>query len=617
MKAKKKFDPKVIQQFLIDHTEKFVVGLVAAVFLFFAFQSFVLPRYDKTTETLKAATASAQERVNHGGPANIGIIKEKTQFPEYKNIVDGARRPVDPDLYPMAKPIMIMPTERLRLRGAPKVFAVEELRATPGRGAMVTNQAGNAAGTQGVRWVVVTGRVSYKKQLEEYHSKFLGAAVEEPKTPQYVGFFVERTEVVPDAKGEPHWELSMFRTASNEAATKMGGRVVADIVDPKFVRPNLTSPLPQITNVVWGDEVVCPPTIPVAPKPAANAAGGPAAGGQQFAPPPPPPPARSEAGARHFEGSGHQLPRIRGGRPSEAPPGNPGPMQGNGVMPPPGGQGLDAGFDFLDAQPKPGMDIAAANDQEEPDYYLLRYFDFDVKPNKQYQYRIFPLLLNPNHGLDPAVLESAELADNILLGVHGNQPTKSGDGKSIWPLDPGYSYSPPFSSLPMSDEFRLLAGNVKAERWPKESEATIRILRWLESTGKVGNTFKDGLIRGMVLGFPAQFKIPGEDKKNMPVPGNNMLVDIQGGELVPQKDKEQLRTPGYIIVMDAAGNLVIHDELAETKEWEDAIKEPESDAPPPLAPGRTDRKRPPTDTDQTINPSDLDGDTPKPKSRGK
>ena len=30
MKSKKKFDPKVIQQFFIDHTEKFVIGLVAA-----------------------------------------------------------------------------------------------------------------------------------------------------------------------------------------------------------------------------------------------------------------------------------------------------------------------------------------------------------------------------------------------------------------------------------------------------------------------------------------------------------------------------------------------------------------------------------------------------------
>jgi hypothetical protein len=290
-----------------------------------------------------------------------------------------------------------------------------------------------------------------------------------------------------------------------------------------------------------------------------------------------------------------------------------------GLAPPVGGQGLDAGFDFLETQPKPGMD-AAATSEEEPDYYLLRYFDFDVKPNKQYQYRIFPLLLNPNYKMPnaDAVLASVDLASNILLGVVGDQPTKSADGKNSWPLDQGYSYSPSFSSPTMSDEFRLLAGNVKAERWPKESEATVRILRWLERTGKVGNTFKEGLIRGMVLGFPAQFKIPGEDKLNMPVPPNNILVDVQGGELVQQKDKEvkDFRTPGYILVMDAAGNLVIHDELAETKEWEDAIKEPESDSPPLT--GTTEKKRPPkTDAGGAIDASDLGGETPKAKTRGK
>ena len=35
--VQKKFDPKVIQQFLIDHTEKFVIGLVALLFLYFAY----------------------------------------------------------------------------------------------------------------------------------------------------------------------------------------------------------------------------------------------------------------------------------------------------------------------------------------------------------------------------------------------------------------------------------------------------------------------------------------------------------------------------------------------------------------------------------------------------
>ena len=53
MKSKTKLDPKVIQQFLIDHTEKFVLGLVAAVFLLFTYQSVTLSGYAKKPDELQ------------------------------------------------------------------------------------------------------------------------------------------------------------------------------------------------------------------------------------------------------------------------------------------------------------------------------------------------------------------------------------------------------------------------------------------------------------------------------------------------------------------------------------------------------------------------------------
>ena len=67
-----------------------------------------------------------------------------------------------------------------RLRDAPEVFAVEQLRAIPGRGAFL-KAAGNA-GTVGQRWVVVTGLVPYKRQLAEYRAKFEGAGIARPMT---------------------------------------------------------------------------------------------------------------------------------------------------------------------------------------------------------------------------------------------------------------------------------------------------------------------------------------------------------------------------------------------------------------------------------------------------
>ena len=45
-----------------------------------------------------------------------------------------------------------------------------------------------------------------------------------------------------------------------------------------------------------------------------------------------------------------------------------------------------------------------------------------------------------------------------------------------------------------------------------------------------------------------------------------ILVDLQGGEPAGQGT---IRTsPGLILVMDESGNLVMHDEVAETEEWE-------------------------------------------------
>ena len=57
MKSKTKFDPKVLQQFFIDHTEKFVLGLVAVLFLFFAYQS-----YGDVTDIRRSRTNSRWPR---------------------------------------------------------------------------------------------------------------------------------------------------------------------------------------------------------------------------------------------------------------------------------------------------------------------------------------------------------------------------------------------------------------------------------------------------------------------------------------------------------------------------------------------------------------------------
>ena len=257
MKSKKKFDPKVIQQFFIDHTEKIVIGLVAALFLFFAYTSITLNAvdgYSKKPEDLKKATDAASANINNG-PHTIKA-EEKTQFPPYAQQVDEFKTPIDPDAYQMPPAWNWKPIAPRRLRGAPEVFAVENLRAVPGRGAVP-----DAAGSRGRRWIVVTGLIPYKRQLAEYHAKFDGAAWNDPSedVPKYAGYLVQRAEVT--AGSEPQWsKLMVFPPAD---VNKMVGQAAEDVADPRYVNRGVTSPLPLLVDATWGTDAVSPPQIPL------------------------------------------------------------------------------------------------------------------------------------------------------------------------------------------------------------------------------------------------------------------------------------------------------------------------------------------------------------------
>jgi hypothetical protein len=107
---------------------------------------------------------------------------------------------------------------------------------------------------------------------------------------------------------------------------------------------------------------------------------------------------------------------------------------------------LDGGTAELLTPPdsaKPGDEKAKPQDQEAqvPEYLLLRYFDFDVKPEKQYQYRVFLVLHNPNYHLDAAVLDDPENANKPFVGV-GNE-----------------KWSEPCTSNRLPGDLRLLGGN--------------------------------------------------------------------------------------------------------------------------------------------------------------
>jgi len=605
MKSKTKFDPKVIQQFFIDHTEKFVLGLVAALFLFFAYQSYEITGsgYVKKPEELVRATDAANAKIVKG-PANK-TVGDKTstdvaKFLPYEEIINSAKKTIDPGLYPMPPRLFWEPIPPRRVRDAPEVFAVEQLRAIPGRGATVPTE-GNV-GTSGKRWIVVTGLVPYKKQLAEYRARFDGAAWNDPREdkPNYIGYFVQRAELNPGATGEPQWSKFMvFPSDANEAA-KMGNRTMAEIADSRFVHPFLTAPLPLLMGATWGDEAVFPPQIPILEREADKDEEAATTGG----------PVR-----RPGHGSGPVDPARRAGGAGHVGQA----ADGHAVAPPTGGFGINAGEDGLlggndlTDVPKSGTERLASKDEEAriPDYLLLRFFDFNVKPNKQYQYRIFLVLKNPNFGLDAMWIEEQELATSRWIGVKGTKPLKNTSGEIIdWPTNPSYAkWSLPCTSGRMSSDMRLLGGPVVAAKSQQEINAEVRVLKWQEKSGRNGSFHQPSLIRGTILNFPkATVRTLGTPKTTPEELNTNcILVDLQGGDSLPAPRDRPIISPGMILVMDESGNLIMHDEVAEAQEWNKATKEPERRPPPgqPERGGRGVNHTPPVDKD----PANVDIET--------
>ena len=113
----------------------------------------------------------------------------------------------------------------------------------------------------------------------------------------------------------------------------------------------------------------------------------------------------------------------------------------------------------------PDSKTSPDDEKKAPEYKLLRFFDFNVEPGKQYVYRVRLALLNPNHSVKPAVLKNPDLAKQQPYLI-----TK-------W-SDPSNSVSVPYDT-------RVLAVAVKPAVHNKEPSCQILVVKWVQQTGLV------------------------------------------------------------------------------------------------------------------------------------
>jgi hypothetical protein len=589
MKVKLKFDSRRIQQFFLDHVEKMVIGGVILFFLVAAYESLSRKGYEQRPTALDEAVSRATSRIERG-PDALGDYECKV--PEIDPNPGGKGRGLDPRDYAWNVPLWIPPQPAVRRRDGPRVLPVKNLHGEAGRGALAATAGAAAApppvvidsrkrnkpapppaapeAVRGQRWVLLVGAVPIKEQSDDYKSCYQTASYKgDHDQPEYLGFFVERAEVGAETTGgQLNWSNFYVSTTTMKKAAENWHRAETEIVDPKLVHPALTFPLPSRTDAAWGEEAACGPLIPVL---AAEEGGGP---GQQ-----------------------------RGAGPAGvvAPP-HPGlaPVPGDAGRGPANPGGLDDDGKEERVGPAVPRTTASAEPQG-PNYLLFRFFDFDVKPGKQYRYRVFLVLKNPNFGLPTEYLVDPGLAKPPWLGQ--KEVTKDANKNIIGvKIDEREAkWSEPSDPIAVPDDVELLVQQVKPRRGAAEPAGMVWVTAWAEKRGvKAHGEFP--IVIGKVADFPGcHFTIakpprPGQGKKpvgprslldsdgptSVPVDyvTEQLVVDMTGGEHLPHGDVTLTR-PGELVVMDRAGNLVIHDELQDRAVFDDFVKQPNDQTKPP------------------------------------
>jgi hypothetical protein len=226
--------------------------------------------------------------------------------------------------------------------------------------------------TQGVirPAVVLTGRVPFAKQFDEYRKKFKDAAavegrVAESELPVYMQFKVERQEV--GAGSDGNW-----KAIDIDEAIKAEGRwavsPVQDEVDPVYIDPVLAWPMPPAIQRAW-NRLATHPSIPFTWMADAT---------------------QSLATTREAV----DITALKEQRLKRVERADTQTMDGRFRVGPHSGGANDQGLGMETVAPVPS--------------YLFRFVDTDkVEAGKQYRYRVSVEVENPNFDVDPRILQDA------------------------------------------------------------------------------------------------------------------------------------------------------------------------------------------------------------------
>ncbi|MFC1596932.1 hypothetical protein ACFL5Q_03195 [Planctomycetota bacterium] len=496
------FDLNSMKEFGTEHVEKFVFGLVVLLLLFFAVGAVGTVsrgRPSFTPDELTGAAKSAEDGWKNTDPEEFARAHGIIPHDYYKDHTDTPMVPTEP--YELKTVWDIGPFGERGKRGLPGVLSVESLVATAGHGAVSMSSgfggrmANRGGELRGQRWVVITGLLPIKSQMDAYELAFESALFRDPRrdVPIYIGYHVERREVNASGEaGQADWRRIKL-LAAFQAAGYRGGRGSQEVVHQRFLplqlrgTPPMAFPLLALTSTTWGAEAAHPPEIPLlidmprmerrAVGPSAEpegvagegeddqesegedtggfgefggfggftGTGGPRMGGEEGfgmegAMGPGMEGMGSTMGAGAYTGAaGGSSPYGGGSNPYGGASANPyggsgGSMYGGSASPYGTGMGGVRGL---------------ARIEKPLEYQLFRFLDVTVEPGKRYQYRVQIGLANPNYKVNARFLENVALAKSMSIAAEWSDPTNV----VVVPRDSRLlagSVKPPGGTLPTS-----------------------------------------------------------------------------------------------------------------------------------------------------------------------
>jgi hypothetical protein len=429
--------------------------------------------------------------------------------------------------------------------------------------------------------VVLTGRVPYSKQFDEFQNKFKDAVQPEGYTPErdfptYNQFKIERQEIT--ASGDGKWvELDLDQAAKEEG--RWAVQPDTDHVDTTYMPDNyLAWPLPPTIMRNWG-RLASHPSIPflwMLDETAQRILGVPEVDGEQI---------RQmrqrntaiDGGAGGYGAAGYG---STGGYGRTGYGSTGGHSRGGYGSTGYGGTGYGAAGALGAENLTPTAHVPSL---------LFRFVDTQkIEPGKQYRYRVTLEMANPNFALEPRTLEDASSA---LKETRFTPPAES--PTVIVPHDRRlFALSSKAANRPLVDQTGQVLYHVWDQKMGAEvaKEFDIKLGEIAEFVDTVENWYNPYTGAGEKLeNFPFQYH-PGAPTKAP------MLADITGGEDVPgHRDLDQ---PTELLFIDADGRMFTSNQMQGVaakefyKERYDAEPPPEGDgglfdAPQDTGPVRT------------------------------